>query len=413
MTNLIDVAVIGAGAAGIAASRVLAEAGADVLLLEARDRAGGRAFTVMAEGFAQDMGAGWLHSADVNPLSDVLERHGRVIDRTLPPWGRQSANQDFPAEDQIAYRTALNDLEARISRQAATGHDVPVSTLMDPGGRWNGLLDAFSSAYNGAPFRDISVVDFDAYEDTGVNWRAPDGYGAGIASLAPTDVLRLGVQVSRIDHSGAALRLVTSQGELLARTAIVCLPSAVLAREDLTFSPPLPDKVQAAGDLPLGLADKLVLALDEPEALPAEGFLFGSPLRPDSGGYHLRPFGRPLIEAFIGGDTAWRLEAEGPHAITAFVLEQLVHLLGSDITGKVRPIAAHAWGKDPLAHGAYSYARPGRREARALLSAPVEDRLFFAGEACSPNFFSTAHGAWITGEQAAQAALTSLKRRAA
>jgi monoamine oxidase len=404
MTKLIDVAVIGAGAAGIAATRVLAAAGADVLLLEARDRAGGRAFTVIADGFAQDMGAGWLHS-----LAGVLEAHGRIIDRTPPPWGHQSANQDFPAADQKAYRQALDDLEAKISRQAATGQDVAVSSLMDPNGRWNSLLNAFSSAYNGAPFRDISAVDYDAYEDTGVNWRAPDGYGAAVASLAPGEVLRLGVRVDRIDRSGPSLRLATNQGELGARTVVVCVPSAILAREDLAFSPPLPDTVQAANDLPLGLADKLVLALDEPEAFPAEGFLFASPLRPDSGGYHLRPFGRPLVEAFIGGDVAWRLEAEGAGAITAFVLEQLTHLLGADITQKVRPIATHAWGADPRARGSYSYARPGRRAARAILSQPVEDRIFFAGEACSPNFFSTVHGAWITGEEAGQAALAALR----
>ena len=413
MTNLIDVAVIGAGAAGIAATRLLAAAGADVLLLEARDRAGGRAFTVMADGFPLDLGAGWLHSADVNPLVGVLEAEGRVIDRTPPPWGRQSANQDFPAADQKAYRQALNDLEARISRQAATGQDLAVSSLMDPGGRWNGLLNAFSSAYNGAPFGCISAVDFDAYEDTGVNWRAPDGYGAGIAGLTPADALRLGVRVDRIDRSGSSLRLATNQGELTARTVVVCVPSAILAREDLAFFPPLPDKVQAANDLPLGLANKLVLALDEPEAFPVEGFLFGSPLRPDSGGYHLRPFGRPLIEAFIGGDAAWRLEAEGPHAITAFVLEQLTHLVGAGVSQRVRPVAAHAWGVDPLARGSYSYAKPGRRAARAALSQPVEDRLFFAGEACSPNFFSTVHGAWITGEQAGEAVLASLRAQAA
>jgi monoamine oxidase len=412
MTLQTDAAIIGAGAAGIAAARLLIADGADVLLLEARDRAGGRAFTWPAEGFPLDLGAGWLHSADVNPLVGVLEASGHAIDRTPPPWGRQSGNQDFPAEDQAEYRRVLNALDDKISVQAATGVDVAVESLMEPNSRWNGLLNAFSSAYNGAPFRDISAIDYDAYQDTGVNWRAPDGYGAGVASLAPADRLRLGVSVSRIDHSGRVVRLITNHGELMARTVIITAPTALLARESLSFSPALPDKVQAAADLPLGLADKLILHLDEPEVFPNDGFLFGSPLRPNSGGYHLRPFGRPLIELFIGGDVAWRLEAEGTHAITAFALEQLAHLLGSDILQKVRPIAAHAWGTDPLAFGSYSYAKPGRRAARHLLAEPVEDRLFFAGEACSPDFFSTVHGAWISGEAAARAALTALARQA-
>lgn len=410
MTSLIDVAVIGAGAAGISAARTLVAGGADVLLLEARGRAGGRAFTFEAEGYPLDLGAGWLHSADVNPLVKIIEDARRTIDRTLPPWRQQTGEQGFDNWEQQAWRNALNDLEEKISAQARTGIDVAVSTLMDPEGPYNARLDAFSSAYNGAPFRDISAIDFDAYEDTGVNYRTPEGYGAAIAGLAPAAALRLGVTVRRIDHSGATLKLITSQGELEARKAIVCVPSSLIARGQIAFTPDLPGKVEAANNLPLGLADKIFLHLDEPDAFPANGHLLGSPKRPDGGGYHLRPFGRPMIEGFIGGDRAWALEAEGPHAITAFALEMLTDLLGGDLVKKLRPMAAHAWGRDPYALGSYSYAKPGHHADRDVIAAAVEDRLYFAGEHCSSTFFSTVHGAWITGEEAAKACLAALKR---
>jgi monoamine oxidase len=408
MTNQTDVAIVGAGAAGIAAARTLRTAGADVLLLEARARAGGRAFTFEAEGYPFDLGGEWLHSADVNPLVGILEAQGFAIDRSLPPW-----SQSGPGEtDQGAWRGALDALEEKIAAQAKTGVDLPVSRLMDADSPWNPRLDAFSSVYNGAPFRDISAVDFDAYVDTGVNYRTPQGYGAAIASLAPADALRLGVAVSRIDRAGPTLRLTTNQGELAARAVIVCVPSTLIAREHITFSPALPDKIEAASNLPLGLADKLFLHMDQPDAFPKGGHFFGTATRPDAGGYHLRPFGRPVIEAFLGGDVAWSLEGEGPHAIAAFCLERLTELLGGDLVKTLRPIAAHAWGADPLALGSYSYAKPGHRAARDVITAPVEDRLFFAGEHCSPDFFSTVHGAWISGEVAARAALAGLARQA-
>lgn len=407
MTSSVDVAVIGAGAAGLAAGRVLHEAGADVLILEARNRVGGRAWTSDVEGWPLDLGAGWLHSADVNPLVSIFEALGRPIDRTPPPWDRQSQNHEFSADDQQAFRAELAGLEKRIAAQARTGRDCAVSELMTPDGRWNALLDAFSGVYNGAPFREVSALDYDAYTDTGVNWRTPQGYGAGLEALTGAPV-SLGVRVHRINRSGPRLHLLTSGGDLEARAVVVAVPMAVLAREALAFDPPLPEKTQAALDLPLGLANKLFVRLDGAEDLPKDGHLFGRTKAVDTAGYHLRPFGRPLIEVFVGGDLAWRLEAEGEGALFAFATEELVSLLGSDIHRRIRPVVESAWGADPLAGGSYSHALPGAAGARAVLAAPVEDRIFFAGEACSAEFFSTVHGAWITGVDAGRKALAAL-----
>lgn len=407
MTNQVDVAIIGAGAAGIAAGRVLHDAGADVLILEARDRIGGRAWTAPTEDFPLDLGAGWLHSANVNPLSAAIEAAGLAIDRTPPPWERQSQNHEFSAEDQRAFRRALGELEARVAARAATGEDCAVAELFDPAGQWNPLLDAFSSVYNGAPFREVSAVDYDRYTDTDVNWRVADGYGAGLAALSGAPV-SLGVTVARVEHGGRDVRLVTDQGALTARAVVVAVPTAALAREVLTFDPPLPDKVEAAAGLPLGLADKLFLHLDDAQDLPKDGHLFGRTGRVDTAGYHLRPFGRPLIEVFVGGDTAWALEAQGEGALLDFATGELVDLLGSDLRRRIRPLAGSAWGRDPFAGGSYSHALPGCAAMRSVLAAPVEHRLFFAGEACSAEFFSTVHGAWLTGVDAGRAALAAI-----
>jgi monoamine oxidase len=124
--------------------------------------------------------------------------------------------------------------------------------------------------------------------------------------------------------------------------------------------------------------------------------------RAGTGAYHLRPFGRPQIEAYFGGRLAWELEAEGEDAFFAFSVSELKDALGLDFARRVQPIGLHCWGRDPFARGSYSYALPGAADCRAALAAPLDDRLFFAGEACSQSDFSTAHGAFATGVAAAE-----------
>jgi monoamine oxidase len=164
----------------------------------------------------------------------------------------------------------------------------------------------------------------------------------------------------------------------------------------------LPAKVDAARGLPLGLADTVMLALDEPEALPEDGNLRGATMRTAMGSFHLRPFGQPCIEGFFGGRFAQALEDAGRGALAAQAIDEIVALLGSDFRRRLKPLSESRWAHDRFARGSYSHALPGHAGARAVLASPVDNRLFFAGEATSPNFFSTAHGARDSGERAAR-----------
>ena len=178
------------------------------------------------------------------------------------------------------------------------------------------------------------------------------------------------------------------------------MPTPALANEHF-FVPALPAKVEAALALPLGLDDKLFMSLEHAEEFEKESRLFGRTDRVGTGAYHFRPFGRPQIEAYFGGTLARELEANGDAAFFDFASGELTALLGGDFARRIRPIRVHRWGADRFARGSYSYARPGQADQRAALAAPVDDRLFFAGEACSRNDYSTAHGAWLTGVAAA------------
>jgi monoamine oxidase len=407
MQDEVDIAIIGAGAAGLGAAMALRKAPVSTLVLEARDRPGGRGWTARIEGLDLDLGCGWLHSANVNPLAALAEPLGFALDKSTPPWSRPPINPVAPAQ-QAAFGRALDELEARIDAAAARGEDRPVAELMVPGDPLNPRLDAFSSYYNGAEFDRVSTLDFARFEDTGVNWRVRRGYGALIAALGAGAQLRLGAPVTTLDHAGPRLRLETPRGTVTARAAIVTAPSPMIADGRLAFRPDLPAHREAAAALPLGLADKVFLHLDGAEAFEPDTYVRGDPTRVETGSYNVRPLGRPLIEAYLGGRNAKALEAQGPGASAAFAIEELAALLGSDIRARLRPVAATAWGADPWALGSYSYARPGFAGARAAYAEPVENRIFFAGEAASIHAFSTAHGAFATGQTAAAQCLAAL-----
>jgi monoamine oxidase len=405
MKDRFDAVVIGAGAAGIAALRALLDAGVDAVALEARDRVGGRAHTVVRAGLPLDQGCGWLHSADVNPLAQSFEAAGFAIDRTPPHWERQAGGQDFPPEEQQAFRRAMAAFHDRLTDAARRGTDRPAAELMEPGGRWNALIDAVSSYYNGAEYDRVSVLDYAAYADSGVNWRVAEGYGAALAAFAPLERIVTACAARRIDRGGRELRVETGRGAVSARVVIVTLPSGLLAEGALAGAP---EKQAVAEGLPLGLADKVFLGLEEPEALPVNGHLFGRTDRAGTGSYHLRPFGRPYVEAYFGGRCAAALEAEGPGAMTRHAVEELAGLLGSGVRRRLAPLGETAWRAEPFSRGAYSHALPGRAGCRAELAAPLEGRIFFAGEATSAHAFSTAHGAWASGARAAAEALAAL-----
>src|SRR5271166_5508975 len=216
MTGLpseVDVAVIGAGSAGIGAARRLAEAGTvSSVVLEARDRVGGRVHTIAPAGFPLDRGAEWLHSADRNPLSPIAQRLGFSVHRRPPEWTtrlRRSGETVEAEEEWIALREA----QRRARRIAATGsEDGPLAMVVEPGGRWNQLLDATSSWANGAELDLVSLKDCVRYEDSETNWRLSEGYGRLFEALAEGLPVVPRAAVSKVDHGARAIRLETERG---------------------------------------------------------------------------------------------------------------------------------------------------------------------------------------------------------
>jgi monoamine oxidase len=406
MKSEVEVAVIGGGAAGIAAARRLHDAGIDCVLLEARTRLGGRIFTDTRSGYPLDLGAGWLHSANVNPWTEIAAKQGKTVDKTTPPWMRPSPQPKFSLEEQREFRAASSAFFERVDEAGKQHPDRPSSECLEPGNRWNPLIGSVCTYIAGAEPELVAMGDFERYRDTEQNWRVVEGYGAAVAAHAEGIPVVLGCEVTRIDHSGAQLKIETSKGVLTAGRAIVALPSTIIAQNETLFSPALPDKIDAARGLPLGLADKVFIALDRADEFAADSRIYGAADITETATYHMRPFGRPVIEGYFGGRNAWALEQGGARAFFDFAVRQLAGILGNDFAKRLKPLGMHLWGADPFARGSYSYAPPGHVADRAKLAAPVDNRLFFAGEACSLDFFTTAQGAYLSGIDAASRILS-------
>jgi monoamine oxidase len=400
-----DVAVIGAGAAGIAAARKLAEAGRSVVILEASNRVGGRAWTIELSGMPLDMGCGWLHSAERNPLVVIGRKAGFTIEQGPTAWQRQWRDLGFSPAERAAAAAAWTALEQRLRADPPASDRA--SDALEPGGEWNAYCQSLSGYLNGAPLEDLSVADFLAYDNaaTNANWRVHEGYGSLIAAAVPEVSLRLSTPVRRVGLTGGGVRVETDRGPVTASAAIVTVSTNVLAHGTIAFDREADDHLHAASQLPLGLADKLFMELHGNHGLEPETHLLGNARNDATGSYYIRPLGRPVVEGFFGGKGAVIIETEGVLEAFAFALDQLSSLLGNNIRRHLRPFAASSWCHTDWVRGSYSHALPGHADARTILARPIGDRLFFAGEATHTSDFSTAHGAWESGLRAAGEAI--------
>ena len=277
---------------------------------------------------------------------------------------------------------------------------------------WNDCLQALSGYISGAGLERLSIADYLAYDtaSTRHNWRVPDGYGALIAaSLPPGVALRLATPVEAIDLEAAGVNIATQAGRINARTVILTVSTAVIVGETIRLPPELDEWRHAAANLPLGRNEKLFLEIVGTSPFEPETHVIGDPRNPRTGSYYIRPFGRPVIEGFFGGEGAEVLAEHGPAAGFAYAIDELAALFGSGIRRSLRPLAVSNWTRMDSIEGGYSYALPGKVEARITLARPFDGRLFFAGEATNRHDFSTAHGAYQSGVRAADEVIAAVR----
>ncbi len=399
--------IIGAGAAGIAAAHAARDAGIRAIVLEAQDRVGGRAFTDY-ESFSEpfDHGCQWLHAADINPLTPLAERLGFRFRRD--PVQFRIHDGDWWLNDRIIgeYNAMSEATYGKMHEEGNAGHDIPACACIDQTSRWAKLFRQGFTPYISTEPENVSVYDIARDGNTGANWPVENGMGGLIAALADevkrAIEIRLSCPVKSIDWGGDTVMVGTLDGILFAKACLVTVSTAVLNSERLRFFPLLPDWKRAAIDnLPLGHAEKIgfEFSTDPFAGLHNHFALMDWPDGPTAA-FNVHPFDRPMATLYSGGELARDLALAGAEAMIEHARDLLGRLFGAAILKDIARAKATGWTINPYIGGAYSVLKPGGGEARAALATPLDDKLFFAGEATSADAFATAHGAWQSGQDA-------------
>lgn len=415
----VDVAILGAGIAGLAAARLLKDRGLSIAVLEARNRIGGRAHTdTQRFGFAVDLGALHLRSLEVNPLVPLI-REARVSNQIedgdfwLYEPGHEASAGDYDALGAALDRIddALNDAKAARQDRALAAL-VPVMET-----RWADAARALAGPLHvGIEFAQVSALDAPRLTGTGNDLWLPGGLGAWVSSLGAGLPIFLEKPVHAIEWSERGVSIGHAGGSLEARACIVAVPLAVLATNGVNFRPEWPaPRREALGRLQVGAIERIALRYRPGsfDAAPSTQ-LFG----PGPGGdvdiarqamqFRLNALGQPVVLASVGGAYARDLVRAGEEAMIEAARRRLAKLLGSQIDASFVDGMASRWGADPYSLGSHSVARPGAVAARRALAQPL-GRVFFAGEhVAPPEWVSQLPGAWASGREAALAALKAL-----
>lgn len=425
-----DVLVIGAGVAGLAAARDLTRDGKRVILLEARDRIGGRVFThSIAGGFPIELGAEFVHRHPPE-IWQLIRRH-RLRTHTVggKPWCHEAGSLR-PCPKQLE-RTF--ELLERMDRKKPDQSFL--SFLRRSGKKFPDAVRrralAYVEGFNAAHAERISVHSLiegmEADEQLGADrqYRILDGYSRiPEALLSECDQaglqLSLGTAVESVVWKRGEVRISSSAAEFVAPRAIVTLPLPLLQGRGsaVRFRPVLREKARALAKLEMGGVVRITLRLRERlwrwppagfrENASKMGFLF-SDEKPFPTWWTAKPHRAPVITGWASGPNAELLAGRSQGELFTQATGILARMLGvraENLVARVESFHTHDWQSDPFARGAYSYALVGGASATETLAKPLAGTLFFAGEATDVSGHNgTVHGAIASGRRAAKEVL--------
>jgi monoamine oxidase len=407
-----EIAVIGAGAAGIAAARRIASVGRKVVVIEAAPHIGGRCVTD-ATSFDTpfDRGARWLYSAENSPVAKLARGVG--MEMYPAPRGqririgrrnaRAGESEDFLATLVRANRAMGDAVRGKADMPAAAG-------LPKDLGVWAGTTDFLLGATaTGKDLKDLSALDLVTMAQRDGPSACRQGLGALVAKLGEGFPLILSTPVTRIVWSGRDAQIETPAGTLAAKAVIMTASTNALLSGKIKFAPDLPKRQQdAAAKLSLGSYDHIALELPgNPLGLSRDDIVIEQSSDRSTGLLLANLGGSSLCQVDVAGSFGSELSARGEAAMVAFAIEWLTKLFGSDIKNIVKRTTATRWNDMPHIYGAMSAPSPGGQPARKILMEPMGS-VFFAGDAVHETQWGTVGGAWESGERAADAALRKI-----
>lgn len=411
----VDALVIGAGLAGLACAQRLRAAGRRVLVLEARQRLGGRIWTERSQGLAIDLGASWLHGMANNPLYPLLTRELGLPVLPSDGLGQITVGPDGRRWDAARHERAEAWLAALVARAEQQGEpDQPLSALLpprlSPDQRFTLIADV-EHELGAAPAAIAADAPLgDGQPLLGGDALVPGGLDQLVRHLAQGLEIRLAQVVRQIHNSPQGVRVTTASGDVYRARGLCCsVPLGVLKAGSIRFEPPLPAaKQRAIETLGMGLLDKIVLLFPE-RFWDARGWLRND--GPELGLWSewvdlTALIGRPGLMGFNAAEVARRVARQSDGAIVSSALAQLRRCYPKAVIPEPSAVLLTRWGDDPFALGSYSFAAVGSTNAMRQELGRRWQGMVLAGEATSPAFPATLQGAYLSGQHAAQSLLS-------
>ena len=443
-----DVIVIGAGIAGLEAAHELDSEGIDVMIFETRDRIGGRVNTTNYAGTALDLGASWIHGVDMeydseenvigysidanqNPIYKIAYYNNITVTTTN---GSTSLRYPSGEKDSELFYKIISDFETYYVNitNNQPDHNYTFEEVLADFTDTNAICNEDKAMCNFAIISEYEfdqagdIIDIPAESIGGTqyfnNWKEqevifPEGYNQ-IANCLAGDLNIKHATVKNVDYTSSPIKISTDQGIFEATYVISTIPLGVL-QKNMTelFEPDFEQgKKNSINHLKMGTLDKTYLIFDKKEVmkdpywdeLNQEWAIRGDDWETYNSSwrffmdFHMFT-NQPIILAFNVGSTAEKLENQTDETIKQQMMEALRKTYPNSTIPDPVKIIRTSWANDPLSFGTYSFIPiTGSPSDMDELAKPIDDKLFFAGEATSSRYYGTVHGAYISGYSAAQ-----------
>ena len=392
--------IIGAGAAGLGASERASKKKLNHVVLEASHRTGGRGLTeYLEETIPVDLGCHWMHSASINPYVKWADHFEEEYEKAnYDPMFHFPDKLSGRKSEYVAFQAQCFEKIEKLYKQNPEFSVVDAVDLNSP---WADYFSYWMSLMHSNDIDQVAVRDVMAFNDTQEDWPLKNGYGHLISTQGASAPVKLNTAATCIEQMSDHVKVTTNNGTLSAEKIVLTVSTGVLADNSIEFKPGLDSlKINAIQSLPMGNYNYQFFSLEK-DALDSD--------TPTHIQYYdgevsmminVMPFATPCVFTCTAGRFAWWLEQQGVEASKDYFSQGLVDIFGAGFRKKLREFKVSAWGYDPWIRGAYSSLLPGSGDMRSVLASPIDDHIYFAGEATSKEFLNTAHGAYISGKDA-------------